>query len=211
MNTGRANPLSRGNRATLPYLILVLGFCFTVLVYYSFSKLSQEQDQINFERSVQEIQDQIRLRTETSIALLRSGTGLFAASDSVSAREFERFVRLIELDMNYPGVIGIGFARFTAGEKAKATIVYLQPENEPNQKALGFDMWGEEVRRRAMETARDSGQPTASGRVKLIQENYFADTDKQEGFLIYAPVYRNGVAPDTESDRRHALLGFVYS
>src|ERR1051325_2599973 len=111
MNTGRANPLSRGNRATLPYLILVLGFCFTVLVYYSFSKLAQEQDQINFERSVQEIQDQIRLRIETSIALLRSGTGLFAASDNVTIYEFKRFIDQIELQKNYPGVLGIGFAR----------------------------------------------------------------------------------------------------
>src|SRR5215217_6214538 len=116
MNTQRANPLSRGNRATLPYLILLLGFCFTVLVYYYFSKLSQEQDKINFDRSTQEIQDQIRLRIETSIALLRSGAGLFAASDNVTANEFRRFVEPIELEKNYPGVLGIGFARrFSAG------------------------------------------------------------------------------------------------
>src|ERR1044071_1160834 len=102
MNTERANLLSRGNRTIMPYLILVLGFCFTLLVYYFFSKLTHEQDQINFDRTVQEIQDQIRLRTETSIALLRAGTGLFAASNNVTAKEFERFVEPIELGKNYP-------------------------------------------------------------------------------------------------------------
>ena len=235
MNKERVNPLSRGNRVILPYLILLLGFCFTLLVYYYFSKLIHEHDHINFERSVQEIQDQIRLRTETSIALLRAGTGLFAASDAVTAKEFDRFIHPIELEKNYPGVLGIGFARrFSAGEKDIVTgdmlrqgvqdfeikpkdpprneyvvILYLQPTNEKNKKAIGYDMATEEVRRQAMEAARDSGKPTASGRVTLIQEQ--DESVKQPGFLIYVPVYRKGALLDTESERRRALIGFVYS
>ena len=235
MNTVRANLLSRGNRAIMPYLILVLGFCFTLLVFYYFSKLTHEHDRINFERTVQEIQDKIRLRTETSIALLRAGTGLFAASDAVTAKEFDRFIRPIELEKNYRGVLGVGFARrFSAGEKDIVTgdmlrqgvqdfeikpkdplrneyvvILYLQPQNEKNQKAIGFDMATEEVRRQAMEAARDSGEPTASGRVTLIQEQ--DEPVKQQGFLIYVPVYRKVALLSTESERRQALIGFVYS
>ena len=73
--------MSRGNRVLLPYLILLVGFAFTLLVYYYFSKLTFEQDQSHFRRTVQELQDQVRLKIETSITLLRAGTGLFAASD----------------------------------------------------------------------------------------------------------------------------------
>jgi len=234
---GRGNLLSRGNRFLLPYLILLLGFCFTLLVYYYFSKLTLEQDKSNFARQVQEIQDQIRLRLETSITLLRSGTGLFAASDSVEAHEFERFVQQIELEKNYPGVQGIGFSRrFSAAEKASVlaemkrqgvrnfkiwpdepprteinSIVYLQPANPRNQLAVGFDMATEPVRRQAMEGARDSGNPTASGRVQLVQEKDVPDPDKQSGFLIYVPVYRNGAPDSTVEERRNALVGFVYS
>ena len=113
----RTNPLSRG---ILPYLILMLGFCFTLLVYYYFSKLTVEQDRSRFDRSVQEIQDKVRSRIDTSIALLRAGTGLFAASDSVQANEFEQFVQQIQLEKNYPGVLGIGFSmRFPAQQKQK--------------------------------------------------------------------------------------------
>ncbi|HKP82612.1 MAG TPA: CHASE domain-containing protein [Pyrinomonadaceae bacterium] len=235
MNTVRANLLSRGNRAIMPYLILVLGCCFTLLVYYYFSKLTYEQDKVNFERTVQEIQDQIRLRIETSIALLRSGTGLFAASDRVSAREFDRFVQQIDLENNYRGVLGIGFARrFTAEEETNIfaemqrqrgtsfavspadpprseyiVILYLQPANPPNMKAIGFDMATEDVRRQAMEAARSSGKPTASGRVTLVQEQDLPV--KQQGFLIYVPVYKKGMPVDTEAQRREALFGFVYS
>src|ERR1044071_7519009 len=188
----RTNRFSRG---ILPYLILLLGFCFTLLVYYYFSKLTVDQDRSRFDRSVQEIQDKVRLRIATSIALLRAGTGLFAASDSVEADEFKRFVQQIELEKNYKGVLGIGFARqFSEAEKSRIVILYLEPANPPNVSAIGFDMATEPVRLRAMEAARDSGKPTASGKVELVQERNLSS--KQNGFLIYAPVYRNGVQPD---------------
>jgi len=223
-------------RSVLPYLILLLGFCFTLLVYYYFSKLTLAQDQITFQRSVQEIQDQLRLRIATSTTLLRSGTGLFAASDSVEANEFERFVQQIELGKNYPGVLGIGYSRrFSAAEKESViaymkrqgfpdfkvwpadarneynAILYLQPLNDFNTIAIGYDMATEEVRRQAMEQARDSGMPTASGRVILVQERQVPDAEKQAGFLIYAPLYRKGAPITTVEERRKALIGFVYS
>jgi signal transduction histidine kinase/CHASE1-domain containing sensor protein/CheY-like chemotaxis protein len=232
---GQPSPRSPRNRLVLPYLILLLGFGFTLLVYYYFSKLTHDQDRISFDRSVQEIQDHVRLKIATSITLLRAGTGLFAASDSVEMREFDRFVQQIELQKNYPGVQGIGFSlRFPAAEKAKViadmrreglgdfkvwpenpprdeytAIIYLQPASERNKVALGFDMATEDVRRQAMEAARDSGKPTASGRVQLVLERDQAL--KQAGFLIYAPVYRKDVPLSTAAERRAALFGFVYS
>ena len=182
-------------RVFLPYVILLLGFFVTLLVYHYFSKLTHEQDQLRFERSVQQIQDQIRLRVETSTALLRAGTGLFAASDAVDGGEFGRFVQQIELQKNYPGIQGIGFSRrFRRDEMDRViasmeregkegfpvwpegpareeytAILYLEPLTDSNKSALGYDMFTEPVRRQAMETARDTGIPTASGRVKLVQ------------------------------------------
>src|SRR6185503_11232061 len=94
-------------------------------------------------------------------------------------------------------------------EKAPVVILYLEPANTANQKAIGFDMASEDVRRKAMEAARDSGNPTASGKVELVQEQYLGGN--QKGFLIYAPVYRKGVPIDTVDERRQALIGFVYS
>jgi signal transduction histidine kinase/CHASE1-domain containing sensor protein/CheY-like chemotaxis protein len=231
----KATPPSRGTRVLLPYLILMLGFCFTLLVYHYFSKLTREQDSIRFQSSVQEIQNQIRLRIETSITLLRAGTGLFAASHSVDAGEFERFVDQIELGKNYPGVQGIGFSRrFTRAEMPKVvagarrdrgddfkvwpndsprdeytSIVYLQPADGLNSDAFGYDMFTDPVRRKAMETARDTGRPSASGRVKLVQERNVPNP--QWGFLIYVPVYQNKLPPATVSERRATLLGYVYS
>src|SRR5688572_12108818 len=111
---------------------------------------------------VQEVQDQIKLRIATSITLLRAATGLFAASDRVNAGEFERFVHQIELEKNYKGVQGIGYARrFRADEMANiiarmdrekvanfkispaepprdeyTVILYLQPLTPANNRAV---------------------------------------------------------------------------
>jgi signal transduction histidine kinase/CHASE1-domain containing sensor protein/CheY-like chemotaxis protein len=225
------------NRVVLPYLILLLGFCFTLLVYYYFYKLTYEQDRIRFNSSVQEIQDQVRLRIATSTALLRAGTGLFAASDFVDAHEFESFVTEIELEKNYPGVEGIGYSvRFSPADKAQVitgmkrqgfhdfriwpddsprseynAIIYLQPDTTRNKGAIGYDMATNDTRRQAMEAARDSGKPFASGRVHLVQEKDLPVANKQSGFLIYVPVYQKNASLNNEQERRDALLGFVYS
>jgi signal transduction histidine kinase/CHASE1-domain containing sensor protein/CheY-like chemotaxis protein len=226
---------SRKRRVFLPYLILLLGICFTIVVYYYISKLTYDQDQSRFQKAVQEIQDNVRLRVQISLALLRAGTGLFAASDSVEIDEFDRFVRQIELQKNYPGIYGIGFSRRLTRDELPAvvadmrrsgypdfkvwpdyardeyhTIVYLQPQNDRNKLAMGFDMFTEAARRQAMERACDTGAPAAAGRVKLIQEQ--GDPQNQQaGFLIYAPVYRKNAPVATVAERRKALFGFVYS
>jgi PAS domain S-box-containing protein len=219
----------------LPFLILALGLCFTFAVSFYFSEMADLQDQTRFRKSVQEINDKIKARIQTSIALLRAATGLFAASDEVRAVEFNRFVEQIELNKNYPGIQGIGFSiRFNAKDKVSVeaavrragyhdfkvwsqkppvgdeyhAIVYLQPLDDRNRRALGYDMFTDDVRRQAMEQARDTGLPTASGKVVLVQET---EEGKQSGFLIYAPVYRNDMPTGTLDERRKALLGFVYS
>src|SRR5262245_49286001 len=220
-------------RLVLPYMILMLGLLCTLIVSYYFSKLSADQDQVRFDNSTQEINARVRTRIQTSIALLRAGTGLFAASEDVAANEFARFVDQIELQKNYPGTQGIGFSlRLNPSEVSALvdrmkrqgisdfkihpdyprseyhTIIYLQPQDHRNQVAIGYDMFTEGVRRQAMEQAANSGLPTASGKVELVQET---DAQKQSGFLIYAPVYRNKSDTSTVEARRNALLGFVYS
>jgi CHASE1-domain containing sensor protein len=46
-------------------------------------------------------------------------------------------------------------------------IGYLEPLDRRNRAAIGYDMFTEPVRRAAMEQARGTGMPTASGRVTL--------------------------------------------
>jgi PAS domain S-box-containing protein len=195
--------------------------------------MADEQDQTRFKNSVQQVDDRIHSRIQTSIALLRAATGLFAASNNVESTEFQKFVQQIQLQKNYPGIQGIGFSQKIAAQEKEAiasaakraghpnfkfwpehegpelhAIIYLEPQDRRNEAALGYDMFEHPVRRQAMEAARDFGQPVASGKVTLVQE---IDAEQQSGFLIYAPVYRHGTPIDTVEQRRDALIGFVYS
>ena len=88
------------------------------------------------------------------------------------------------------------------------SIIYLEPFEGRNLRALGFDMYSESVRRQAMEQARDEDKATLSGKVLLLQESA---KDMQAGVLMYVPVYRNGKPHETLAERRANILGWTYS
>ncbi len=196
----------------IPYLVLALSLALTAAGTYTGLRTTRARDQFRFQSAVQRTQALIENRMQGYISLLRATSGLFAVDESVSREDFRAFLRPLDLPDRYPGVQGIGFSRRIAfrdaGRRERHSIVYLEPLDRRNRAALGFDMSTEPRRREAMERARDTGQPAATGRVTLVQE---IDPAKQAGFLIYFPVYHHGVPLATVADRRAALLGFVYS
>jgi PAS domain S-box-containing protein len=82
-------------------------------------------------------------------------------------------------------------------------VYYVEPRagNEP---AVGFDLGSHPARLAALEQARDTGQPTVTERLTLVQ-----DTGAQAGFLIFIPVYRQKMPLATVEQRRLALEGFA--
>lgn len=224
---------ARSRRISIPYFVLIVTLLLTALASYSVAKTAYSKDRLRFENAVQRATDNIQNRLETYIALLRAGSGLFAAREEVTLPEFRTFVKRLDLENRYPGIQGIGFSMKVRPEEKNApiaslqrqgtnqvtlypeyprdeyhSVVYLEPLNFRNKVALGYDMFSESVRRAAMELARDSGLPAASGRVTLRQE---IEEEKQAGFLIYLPIYSNGVTPETMAERQRALIGFIYS
>jgi PAS domain S-box-containing protein len=224
----------QSRRHLTPYLVLAAGLLFTFIVSYRLAKVAEAEDRARFQVMVQDVHARIESRLETYTALLRAGAGLFSASDVVKETEFRTFVEMLGLAEHYPGVQGMGFSMRLKPEERAAliearrregveefhlwpesereeyhAIIYLEPQNQRNRAGLGFDMFTEPTRRKAMELARDTGLPAASGRVTLFQR-----TDPQAvqpGFLIYAPVYRKNQLPANETERKAALLGFVFS
>jgi signal transduction histidine kinase/ActR/RegA family two-component response regulator len=80
--------------------------------------------------------------------------------------------------------------------------VFFLEALEKNEEALGFDVRSEEVRRRALENARDTGRATATAPLRLAQEQA-----SQLGFLVFQPVYRGECR--TLEQRRTNLAGFA--
>lgn len=225
----------RGNRwATMqPWLSGGAGVIATVLVTLLLSAVARKEDLLQFEVVRHQVLSALEAGMERNIALLRGGSGLFAAETDVSPNEFLAFARRLQIGESYKGIQGIGFSRrIRPGERDEVTswvrsagwpefrmwpdfprdehhaIVALYPPDKRNLAALGFDMYSEPTRRKAMARARDTGQPALSGKVRLVQE---IDERKQAGFLVYLPVYEGGDTPPTVEERRQKLKGFVYS
>lgn len=68
-------------------------------------------------------------------------------------------------------------------------------------------MFSDPIRRKAMIRARDTGLPALSEKVTLKQET---DTDIQNGFLLYVPVYKNS-SDNVENTPTETIFGYVYA
>jgi len=214
-------------------LTLLLGLSLSLGLWWSAKQDDRRAAQERFQFETREIQFAIQQRLLAYEQVLRGAVGLFAASKKVERDEWHDYVSNLHIEQNYPGIQGVGFAKwFTAEEREPLTrrvraegfgqfelwpqgerdsysaILYLEPFDWRNQRAFGYDMYSEPTRREAMARARDLGRPAVSGRVKLVQET---NQGVQHGFLMYLPVYPLGRVPASREERNRQLQGFVYS
>jgi PAS domain S-box-containing protein len=205
----------------------------SVLVWQLYEKNTLQREENRFFHSVNHVQNDLIDRVYRYEMFLQGGAGLFAASEEVTRNEFKAYCEYQQTVDRYPGVQGVGFAKvvqppdlashqeeiraegfpdyrvWPGGNRDLYTaIIFLEPFDERNQLAFGFDMLSEPVRRAAMEQARDSGVASVSGKVTLVQET---GKDVQPGFLMYVPVYTRGFTLETSANRKAAIKGYVYA
>lgn len=222
--------LSHGWRSAL---VVITSLLLTGIAWYAVRTSVNLYDSARFSSLAKEIHNDISFQMQTYIDALLQAKALFHASTLVTREDFHDYVNTTGLLRKYPGIQGLGYtARIPSSQLTRHineirasgfknydvwpdtpraeyfSIVYLEPFDWRNQRAFGYDMYTEPARRAAMATARDSGEPTATVRVTLVQETNVAP---QPGFLIYVPVYRRGAVLDTVERRQAALAGFVYS
>jgi CHASE1-domain containing sensor protein len=127
--------------------------------------------------------DALRSKLNVNIALLAAVVGLFNSSSEVNRQQFSTFFETVSLNTTQlKGVQGMGFARWIPADQLQSyesrirsegfptftvlppgprahysAIEFLEPFNWRNQRAFGFDMFSEPVRRQAMQRARHTG------------------------------------------------------
>jgi PAS domain S-box-containing protein len=220
-----------GQRIAVLVLLACLGL--TLWGWQHTRALMRHEARNYFELRVGEVQEIIAQRMRAYHQVLRGGAAFVIASKEVGREEWRAYFQRLRLAENYPGIQGFGWTVYLEPEEVPAleqrvraegfeqfrvwpegerdiytSILYLEPFDWRNQRAFGFDMYSEPVRRQAMARARDQGAAAASGRVTLVQE---AGEQVQPGFLMYLPVFEDGTTPETVEARRRQLVGFVYS
>ena len=211
----------------MPVAIFLLIAAITIVSVVALQRGEDEREAASLRTRAGAIASALERRANSSSAFLRAGAAFLASIDEVPSSRFRRFVSELRLDADYRGGEGIGWAMvvrpgeigafdelMAADAPGKVTIypmpdgrqpyavpvTYLQPDTERNRRALGFDMYSEPVRRRAMMDAERNARPTASSRVVLQQEG----NGEAAGFLIYMPVFGG-------SAEGRILRGFIYS
>ena len=224
------------SQARLPLVVLLGGLLLTAAIAEQTRRYGQQTHERIERALLDDVADAIEVKLREDIDTISGVAGLFNASTAVSRQEFRQYHDTLRReDGSLAGILGIGFARLVPGPQWQQTIeavrregfdtftirppgprpigssiVYLEPFDLRNQRAFGFDMYSEPTRRRAMDRAAQSGLPSMSGRVRLMQER---NTDVQAGVLIYAPVYRRGTLTPPHHPDQYAetLQGWAYS
>ncbi len=192
------------------------------------------QEREEFELRVIEIASGLQRRLQEYSLILQGVKGLLVSSGEVTRDVFHRYVEALRLPESFPGILGVGYAilvdRAEKGllvtamraqglpdydihqppgdRNAYAVVIYVEPLEWPNQRALGFHFLTESVRAAAAARVRDENRVALSERVTLKQET---DPHAQAGFLAFLPDYRPGLPLDTPAQRRLALRGWVYA
>jgi two-component system sensor histidine kinase/response regulator len=209
----------------------VVGLVVTVVLTLWLHSYQQERLKNRFNTELGRVTNDIQLRFEKPAFALMGVRGMYAASESVNRREFQRYVESRDLAENFDGLRGMGFIERVQRSELGAFIEREQADGAPdfavrslgadgadlyvikfiepmdrNRAAFGLDLGSEAVRRDGAERAARSGQPTLSGVIQLVQ-----DTQSRPGFLLFVPVYRPGLSLNTPEERLAALHGLVFS
>ena len=211
---------------------MVLGL--TSIFFYQAEQAEQEREQSRFNFEIEETLDLIRNRLQVYVNFLVATRAHLMLQGEVEARTFYPYISQLDIEKSFPGLRGVGYAgRVSAGDTSATVskmqregyrdfaifpdsgaaerypILYLYPQDEPNRRALGYDMFSESIRHEAMASARDTGEPAASGPIELVQEVWMGQP-AQPGFLIFLPLYAKPDA-STREERAASIVGFVYS
>lgn len=217
----------------LAWFFLLIGLVLTGFASLNLQKQIYQDEQHNFDLKCEEIKAKIENRLGKHKLMLLSGVAMFEASEKVTREEWRIYVKTLGLSRELDGVQGLGFSLWITPEKlhehemqmqkegfinyrvkpegnreAYTSIIYLEPFEGRNLRAFSYDMYSEPVRRAAMDLAMQTNNVTLSGKVTLLQETA---NDIQAGTLMYAPVYQKNMPHATATQRRAAILGWVYS
>ena len=175
-----------------PFLFGAAVFGLTLWAWNLLSSAELKVAEVRFEAEVSRVEEEINNRMASYEQVLRGAAGLFNASTAVSRSEWHGYIDTLDIANSFPGTQGIGFSKLVRpvekaahtkqiisqgfpgykiwpeGERSSYTsIIFLEPFDDRNRRAFGYDMFSEANRRSAMEGARDTGQRSISRKVLL--------------------------------------------
>lgn len=216
----------------LPWLILAITLLATFTLWQNSQQNIYTKLQADFKRYVSDVNHRIENRIQANQNILEGLQGLFAASSTVNRKEFYTYISRQGINPNLTGIQAVGFSLiipkhqknthissirkegFTdytikpAGERDIYTsIIFVEPLNNINKQAFGYDMYATPTLREAMYKAQDSNQSVLSRKLTLQADS---NKKKQTRAYLFLPIYKNGSPINTVANRRANSVGWIY-
>lgn len=217
----------------LPGIILMTCLALTWIQVSQMHKQETARIIAEFKIRATEVSAGLEHRLLSNAEILHGVSGLFTSSTYVTRDEFQRYIKQLNLHTYNPGIQGVGYIQlipaaqkephiaavraegfpdYTIRPSGKrdiySSIVFIEPLNWRNKRALGYDIQTDPVRMKAASRARDEGEAAMTGKIILQQET---DKDVQAGVIIFSPIYQIGMATSTVEERQKALRGWAYA
>ena len=228
--------MSEGRRRWLIVLLVaLLGVGITLLAVWSDMRREQAALQEQFITDVTLIENEITDAFTLYQYGLRGARGavLVAGVDDITKEQFATYSASRDIATEFPGARGFGFIRkvpmaqeeeFLAAARAagqpdfeikeiapntgdfRYVIQYIEPEAD-NAAAVGLDTASEPRRKAAADEASRTGEAIISAPITILQ----ATAQAQQSFLVFLPVYREGMPLATPEEREAATAGWSYA
>jgi PAS domain S-box-containing protein len=216
-------------RRAIPLVSAVVLLSLTAFAWWQVDREIHQHLQSQFVNAVAQYTLAISNRLAHYESLLRSSSGLFAASEKVGRAEWARYVGRLDLHRNFPALRGIGFVKQvdpghesefnrtlqryglitetqTAAETGSVAhrILHFQPENKFSS-LIGREITTWPSVLTTLEYSRDTDQPSVSDRIAIGDDN-----GSQSIVLLCQAVYSNGLNGSSAlEDRRRFVQGWV--
>jgi PAS domain S-box-containing protein len=219
-----------GTLQVLSMLVLIMPLGLTLYSWKIVSENIHQQGIVKFASLALESEKALQHRVDSYAHALLGGVGFFEGMEHVTRESWREYVDTINIKKSFPGINGIGYVADVKPDELQSFIVQMRADDAPdfevhppvegrpyyiiqyiepfkdNALALGLNIGFENHRQAAAEKARDTGFAAITERITLVQ-----DDEKTPGFLVLRPLYRQGVALNTQAERRAALRGWVYA
>ncbi|MBN1839713.1 MAG: diguanylate cyclase [Campylobacterales bacterium] len=218
----------------LPFLTLILGIFFSLLLAWKSAQWIDKTEEIRFEALSKEMTALIHNELESHIQLLNSSAAFIFSSENITRNEWQIFAKMHNLAENFPSLYALGFSPLVEASKKVAyeearrkeegmahytifpaspyatlfPVTYIEPLSEQTKQILGYDIGSEVIRRKSIEKALQKGAAVITPKIEFVQE---AKASEKEGFVIYMPLYHRHHLLQNEAERLAAAKGVVYS
>ncbi|MEY4427674.1 MAG: hypothetical protein RLZZ182_363, partial [Pseudomonadota bacterium] len=214
--------------------VWIVGLIASVAVGMRAQVANEHKRHEHFQALASQVVQEVAARMQRYEYGLRGTRGVVVGADvrDINRSRFEAYSRSREIDREFPGARGFGYIRKVRPEQVNTflqaarqegpadfsirqfkphdgdlfIIHYVEPVGR-NREAMGLDLASEPIRKAAAVRSMQTGQPTMSAPITLVQ----ASGARSRGLLLMLPVYRPGTQPHTTAEREAAIEGWAYA